>query len=296
MSDAPAPKKPVNKLKLSKAQIKEGLKQIPIEVILEGSGKKSTLTHKQREFARSVALGEPKAKAYRKAYNSKGNTNTVGSEASKLASIPKVSQEIEAFRVANEAMEYLKADRLKALVLHQLTQHALNEDVPPASRIRSLELLGKSAEVGLFIDRKEVTTISTSKDAKTNLMDKLRDAMRRNAIEVDYTEADSLLAEIRPPAPSENADLTTHAPATPQNRPADRGPSMHNNLHIQTKEKEHTQSPVETFTDDTNHINNDAQVVDLQGAPPSEVSGDGVNVYSETPPVIISEEKSKKNI
>ena len=71
---------------------------------------------------------------------------------------------------------------------------------------------------------------------------------------------------------------------------------MHNNLHTQTKEKEHTQSPVETFTDDTSNINNDAQVVDLQGAPPSEVSGDGVNVYSKTPPVIISEEKSEKNI
>jgi hypothetical protein len=284
-------KKPANKLKLSKADIREGLKQIPVEQILTGSGKKGSLTHKQREFARSVALGEPKAKAYRKAYNSKGNTNTVGSEASKLASIPKVSQEIEAFRLANEAMEYLKADRLKALVIHQLTQHALNDEIPPASRIRSLELLGKSAEVGLFVERKEITTISASQDAKANLMAKIREAMKRNAIDTDYKEAESLLAEIRPATPVENAESATHATGTPQNRPDDRGPSMHNILRTQSKENE-----LATLPTSRNDINNDSQVIDLQGVPPSEISDVEESPSAENTPHAKNTENSEKNI
>jgi hypothetical protein len=46
---------------------------------------------------------------------------------------------------------------------------------------------------------------------------------------------------------------------------------MHNNLHTQTNEIEHTQSPqieVETFPDDTSHINNDSQVIDFKGDTP----------------------------
>jgi len=289
-------KKPVNKIRLSKAQIKEGLKQIPMEIILTGSGKKGTLTHKQKQFARNVALGKPKTEAYRDAYNSKGNGNTVGSEACKLAAVPKVAQEIEATRAAIEAMEYLKADRLKALVLHQLTQHALNEDFPPASRIRSLELLGKSAEVGLFIDRKEITTINTSNDAKSNLMDKIREAMKRNAIEVDYKDSgDSLLDELNStPAPSENFTDEPHAPATPLNEPSDRGPAMHNSLHTQSPKNDPSQ-PIDSkgnniwqpLPDNTNNINNEAQVIDSKEntPPPTKNVATTTWVEKETPPV-----------
>ena len=227
MTDSPIPKKPANHLKLNKRAIRESLDQLPIERILIGSGKKRSLTTKQREFAREVALGEPKAKAYRKVYKSKGNTNTVGSEASKLASIPKVSQEIEAFRLAFEAQEYLSNEKLKALVLHQLTLHALSEDIPPATRVRSLELLGKSNGVNLFTETKETTIIHKSSDAKASLMDKLREAMRRNSIEVDYSDAKSLLDEIKPPALSENPDMETHYTPTPQNEPDGVSQTMH---------------------------------------------------------------------
>ena len=121
MTDSPIPKKPANHLKLNKRAIRESLDQLPIERILTGSGKKRSLTTKQREFAREVALGNTKAGAYRKVYNTKAKPKQVGTDASKLASKPSISAEIEAFRQAFEAQEYLSNDKLKALVLHQLT-------------------------------------------------------------------------------------------------------------------------------------------------------------------------------
>ena len=288
MTDNPISKKPANKLRLNRRAIREGLDQLPIERILTGSGKKRSLTTKQRDFAREVALGEPKAKAYRKVYKSKGNTNTVGSEASKLASVPKVAQEIEAFRLAFEAQEYLSNDKLKALVLHQLTLHALSEDIPPATRVRSLELLGKSNGVNLFTETKETTIIHKSSDAKASLMDKLREAMRRNSIEVDYSDAKSLLDEIKPPTPSENPDTQTHAPATPQNQPDGVSQTMHTIPLTQSLKIDDSQlidseekNKMETFTDDIPHMKFEAQVVDLS---------------TETPPVTVLNEKPKKNI
>ena len=72
--------------KITRKAIKEGLEQIPVETILLGVGAKPQLTHKQKEFARKVALGSTKAKAYRETYNSKGKAKTVGNNASKVSS------------------------------------------------------------------------------------------------------------------------------------------------------------------------------------------------------------------
>jgi len=304
-------KKPVNKIRLTKAQISEGLKSIPIEQILGATKTGSTLTHKQKAFAKEVAMGETKAGAYRKVYKSKSNHKVVGNAASKLAKTAGVSMEIEAYRLAQEAREYLTGDRLASLVLHQLTIHALNEDIPPATRVRALELLGKSNGANLFIDRKEVTTISASKDAKASLMDKIREAMSRNSIDVEYKDSgESLLDELKTtyiegtigtpsvtsyssdldsdPVPSENSVNDTATPPMPLNEPLDRGPDMHNSLL--------TQSPVEQVTHPTNNINNDSQVIDSKGPPPTINPAQVDWVDSETPPVTLLNEKGEKNI
>jgi hypothetical protein len=190
-------KKPANKIKMNRSQIREALNQIPMETIIQGEGKKRTLTAKQRGFIKDVALGETKAQAYRNNYNSKTKAQYQGNEAHKLASNPTIANEIEAFKVALLAREYQEGNKLKAFIMHQLTLHALNEDNPPASRIRSLELLGKSYDVGLFVDRKEVTTINNSTDIKAKLIEQLKDAMHKNAITIDYNmSAESLMDEI----------------------------------------------------------------------------------------------------
>jgi len=190
-------KKPADKIKMNRSQIREALEQIPLETIISGGGKKKTLTAKQRGFVRDVALGETKAQAYRNNYNTKASPKVVGNDASKLASNPVISLEVEAFKTALLAREYQESTKLKAFIMHQLTLHALNEDNPPASRIRSLELLGKSYDVGLFVDRKEVTTINNSGDIKAKLIEQLKEAMYKNSITIDYDmSGESLLDEI----------------------------------------------------------------------------------------------------
>ena len=190
-------KNPANKIKMSRTEIREALNQIPLETIIGGEGKKRTLTTKQRGFVRDVAMGETKAQAYRNNYNTKASPKVVGNDASKLASNPVISLEVEAFKTALMAREYQEGTKLKAFIMHQLTLHALNEDNPPASRIRSLELLGKSYDVGLFVDRKEVTTINNSGDIKAKLIEQLKDIMYKNSITIDYDmSGESLLDEI----------------------------------------------------------------------------------------------------
>jgi hypothetical protein len=137
--------------KLSKREIKEGLQEIPIEQLLLGSADSRELTHKQ------VALGKPKTEAYRIAYDTKGKKSTQAVNAHKVANNDNVKLMIEAYSRAFEAREYQKPERLRELVIHQLTEMALNPEVKDAQRIKSLELLGKVSEVGAFTERKETS-------------------------------------------------------------------------------------------------------------------------------------------
>lgn len=210
-------KKPATKTRMSRAQIVEGLDQIPIGALLTGTGKKDRLTHKQKAFAHALATGEmTQADAYRKAYKARGKPKTVGDNASRLAKHSGVQAETLAIQAAIEATKYQNAGQIKALVVHQLTQHALNEENPPAQRIKALELLGKTHDVGLFIERREVTTINSSMDIKAKLLDQLKTFIRADVEDVEDKGADSLLAELsgeKTPALSDaRADTPPHTP------------------------------------------------------------------------------------
>ena len=302
MTESAKQKKPASKIRLNRADVKEGLKQIPIERIINVKGEKRNLTKKQEGFIRDVAMGKPKAQAYRDNYNTKTNKQYQGNQAHKLASDPKIANEITAFKVAIEAVEYQKGERLKAFIMHQLTLHALNEDNPPASRIRSLELLGKSYDVGLFVERKEITTINNSADAKAKLIDKLREAMKRNSISVDYKDSgESLLDELTgkcsdnasdddqiagndrsecsesasdTPTPSENEQNATHATRTPFIEPVDGQLDTHSISHNQShKNQSHKNVTV--------HVNS-------EGVGSSEIVEGYDSMDMETPPVSVS--------
>lgn len=193
--------------KLSRAQIVEGFESIPIDTILLGSAstKKTKLTHKQREFAREVALGETKAGAYRKAYKSKGKPSTVGKNGQVLAKNTTIQTQIEAFKVAIEAQKYTTPAHLRALAIHKITEKALDPDVPPAQQLKALELLGKMTEVALFTERREIVQTTSSSDMKDKLMESIRLAISNSqAIDVEATSADDLLAELV--ANSDSAD------------------------------------------------------------------------------------------
>lgn len=160
--------------KLTRAQIKEGLDQIPVETLLmSGEGKQAKITHKQREFARAVAMGQSKAQAYRVSHKAKPSKSTINSEPYKLARDPRIAREVEAYRLALEAEKHRNPIQLKALLVQQLVQHSLDEDFPPAQRMKALQLIGQLFEVGAFLERKETTVVHKSTDIRTRLLERL---------------------------------------------------------------------------------------------------------------------------
>ena len=103
-------------------------------------------TSKQREFARLVAEGSTLADAYAEAYDTSGKRETIRREATRLASNPTMAPLLrEANQVVDKALQPSRQSR-KRWVLERLVNEA--ENGSDSSRIRALELLGKS--VGAF--------------------------------------------------------------------------------------------------------------------------------------------------
>jgi hypothetical protein len=182
--------------KLTRAQIRQGLDTIPVDVLLgAGQGKTPALTTKQRNFAKAVAMGKTKAQAYRESYKVDATPSTILSAPYELARNPQVAREVEAYKVALEAEKHRTPLQLKALLVQQLVQHSLDDDFPPASRVQCLKLLGSLFEVGAFVERKEITTVNRSEDIRTRLLSRLQTI----TVDADIVADDALdlLAEIR---------------------------------------------------------------------------------------------------
>ena len=257
LTDMTDKKTPPSKIKLNRSQVLEGLEQIPMETIIKGEGKKRNLTTKQKGFIRDVALGKPKAQAYRDNYDTKANPKVVGNNAHNLSVKSGIASEIEAFKVAIEAQSYQSSAHLKAFIMHQLTLHALNEDNPPASRIRSLELLGKTYDVGLFEDRKVVTTINQSSEVKTKLIAQIKSLLgnQSHITDVDIDDGDSLLSEISGFKEEKSGDDA--ADPTPQMLVRGGTLDMHSIPHIQSPENNQaTHERKETHTLKTEDFEN----------------------------------------
>jgi hypothetical protein len=203
--------------KLTKKQIQEGLNDVPMDVLLLGH-RSSSLTSKQKAFAKNVALGDTGAEAYRKAYNTKAKPKTVGDEAGKLKKNPVIATEIEAIKEAIEFNKSHSTAQLRALVVSQLTKEALNGENPPASRLTALKALGEVAGVDAFIHRTETKVIRDSDSARTELMEQLKKIMGDNLRTIDQeddTDARELLAEIAGGG-FENQDVATPLEGHPQ--------------------------------------------------------------------------------
>jgi hypothetical protein len=186
--------------KLTRKQIKEGLDQVPMDVLLTGQHN-SRLTHKQKEFAKHLALGDTGADAYRKAYR-KGKpplkAKTIGNKASELKSKEGIQLEVEAIQRAIEFNKSHSLAQLRALVVSQLTKEALSDTNPPASRLTALKALGEVSGVDAFIHRTETKVIRDSDSARSDLMEQLKKAIADNMRTIDSqsSDADSLLAEL----------------------------------------------------------------------------------------------------
>ena len=183
---------------MTRKQIREGLAQVPIDSILSVSGE---LTTKQKRFAKAVADGETKASAYRKAYKANPAPSTIVTAPYTLAADPRIKREIEAYRLANETAKHRNAGQLRDLVIHSLVQVVIDPETKPSVRIQAAKVLGTVTEVAAFTERKEITTIKTSTDARAQIMQQLRDMMKAGASDAVEIDASALLDELAPVDP-----------------------------------------------------------------------------------------------
>jgi len=184
---------------LNRKQIKEALEQTPIDqLLLGGNAKDISLTPKQKAFAEEIAKGSTKAKAYRTAYDSKAKPHTQSQEGQRLMKNPSITHHVEAIKLAIEAQKYLYPTHLRALVIQQLTEKALDPDVNHAQQIKALELIGKFSDVNLFQERKEVKTDTNTLDARARLLETLTNAIStsKNIDNDKRQRASDLLQEI----------------------------------------------------------------------------------------------------
>jgi hypothetical protein len=215
--------------KLTRAQLRESLDTVPVSHLL-GKSAARELTPKQRAFAVEVAKGSSGAAAYRKAYNTKASPKIQGDAAYKLKAKPDIAQEIEAYKAAIDAETYRTPAGLRSLIIQSLVQTIIDPDTPPAVRVQAAKVAGQITEVGLYTERKEVRTITSSEDARAAIMAQLKqltaaDVQDVTAIDAD---ADSLLAELKP------AGDVTHPSPTPQADDAESLAYIHTIPHEQS--------------------------------------------------------------
>jgi hypothetical protein len=179
--------------RLTRKQIREQISATPVEEILHVRSR--ALTTKQKTYCKKVAEGKPFNKAYREAYDSKANPKSIGVEVHHMNKDPRISLEIEAQKRAIEFEKSYSANQLKGIVISQLTKEALDPESKASERISALKALGSVAELGVFIERKEIRTIKDSVTAKADLMAKLKLAIKDKNRTID-DDIDSLMEEI----------------------------------------------------------------------------------------------------
>jgi hypothetical protein len=148
----------------------------------------------------------------------------------KLAGDPRIQREVEAYKLAIEAEKHRTPAQLKALLVQQLVQHSIDEDFPPAQRMKALQLIGQLFEVGAFLERKETTVIHKSSDIRARLLDRLQ----ARAPAAPVTDALELLEEIRGSGITEAASGAPTAPGAPPAGPPAPGALSHTVSDIQT--------------------------------------------------------------
>ena len=121
----------------------------------------SGITTKMDLFARHVAEGLSLADAYRKAFNTTNmKPKTVRDDASRLAQHNGVRAAIEAHRAEIEARYRMSALERGDRIWERLWQLVEGEEVPPAVRVRALDLAARMA--GMFRPPKDEEVLSAA--------------------------------------------------------------------------------------------------------------------------------------
>jgi hypothetical protein len=287
--------------RLTRKQIREAIANTPMEEILHIPSR--SLTTKQKTYCKKVAEGKTFNQAYREAYNSKGKPKSIGKEVHLMNKSPRIAHEVEAQKRAIEFEKSYSARQLKSIVISQLTQEALNPKSKASERISALKALGNVAELGVFVERKEVRTIRDSTSAKADLLQKLQSAIKDQKRTID-SDAMSLLEEIssnsfdatqqekdlaaealeaNPPLgdpPNERSDVRHILHSIPLKQPLDENDSQ------QTPPKKGEKSMKSKTSLSSNRLR-----IEKEGGGGTKNSEESSEVSMETPPLIDSVEK-----
>ena len=138
--------------------------------------------------------------------------------------------------------------QLRDLVIHSLVQVIIDPNSKPNQITQAAKVLGTVTEVAAFTERKEITTIRRSEDAKAQILAQLKAMMKAQAVDAVEVEAGSLLAELHGVQVVEDAASDTHRPATPQASQQESQADKHTVLHTRTPDKQIT-PPTQNSTD-----------------------------------------------
>ena len=132
-----------------------------------------SITPKQSAFAGFVAEGDSYAEAYRKAYDAAKMTDqVVWNASSKLAKNPRVKDAITSLKAQSKTAQDAHHKLSNEWIMQRLQDEAVTDRNPPATRVRALELLGKTG--GLFDESTHVTIEQRSpEDLERELVEKL---------------------------------------------------------------------------------------------------------------------------
>jgi hypothetical protein len=189
-----------------------------------------------------LAKGTTKREADRRSYKASATEATLSGEPYRVASDPRVSAEVEAYKVAIESAKHRTPEALRQLVIKTLVDVAISPDAKDAVKVQAVKVLGTVVEVGAFLERREVINTTNSKQAKEELLAQIRTLMRGDAVDAIEVDADSLLAEL---AEVETIPADTHPIPTPHDAEAE------SQAHKHTIPLKQTQS----FMEDTPHAN-----------------------------------------
>jgi hypothetical protein len=142
--------------------------------------KEQPLTQKQLNFCELICDGYTKADAFRKAYDVGADTKdkSIHEMASKTFNNIKVMGRIKAIQNQRAEDKRMLAIKRSEFIMKQLEKEAMDLDNNSSSRIRALELMGKSAEVGLFVDKVEMKSENINMSAE-ELQDQLKEKLQK---------------------------------------------------------------------------------------------------------------------
>ena len=149
------------------------------------NAKDQPLTSKQLEFAQLIADGFTKAEAFRKAYDVSPDTKekSIHEMASKTFNNVKVISRVKAIQHQKAEDQRMLGIKQAEFIMKRLEQEATDMENNSASRIRALELMGKTHMVGLFADKLEIKSENinmTADELEDQLKDKLQKLLGNN--------------------------------------------------------------------------------------------------------------------